>query len=98
MVRRYRGRGLTAFFTDDAISHNISVAPLNGREALASTIASFIGRGPAGIEGIEFRDMNTAADGPVVMTQREDVFRLADKSFELSVMGTFEVSDGKITA
>ena len=39
-----------------------------------------------------------AADGPVVMTERVDVFKLADKSFELPVMGVFEVSDGKITA
>jgi len=27
-----------------------------------------------------------------------DVFRLPGKSFELQVMGTFEVSDGKISA
>jgi len=34
----------------------------------------------------------------VVMTERVDVFKLPDKSFELPVMGTFEVSDGKISA
>jgi limonene-1,2-epoxide hydrolase len=50
------------------------------------------------LEGIEFRVINIAADGPVVMTERVDVFRLPDKSFELPVMGTFEVSDGKINA
>jgi limonene-1,2-epoxide hydrolase len=32
------------------------------------------------------------------MTERVDVFQLANKSFELPVMGTFEVSDGKISA
>ena len=32
------------------------------------------------------------------MTERVDVFKLPDKSFELPVMGTFEVSDGKINA
>jgi limonene-1,2-epoxide hydrolase len=42
------------------------------------------------------RLINIAADGPVVMTERVDVFKLPDKSFELPVMGTFEVSDGKI--
>jgi limonene-1,2-epoxide hydrolase len=47
---------------------------------------------------IEFRVINIAADGPVVMTERIDVFTLPDKSFELPVMGTFEVSDGKINA
>jgi hypothetical protein len=32
------------------------------------------------------------------MTERVDVFKLPGKSFELPVMGTFEVSDGKISA
>jgi limonene-1,2-epoxide hydrolase catalytic subunit len=32
------------------------------------------------------------------MTERVDVFTLPGKSFELPVMGTFEVSDGKINA
>ena len=32
------------------------------------------------------------------MTERVDVFKLLDKSFKLPVMGTFEVSDGKISA
>jgi len=30
------------------------------------------------------------------MTERVDVFTLSDKSFDLQVMGTFEVTDGKI--
>jgi limonene-1,2-epoxide hydrolase len=33
-----------------------------------------------------------------VLTERVDVFRLFDKSFELPVMGAFEVSAGKIEA
>jgi limonene-1,2-epoxide hydrolase len=42
--------------------------------------------------------INITADGPVVMTERVDVFKLPDKAIELRVMGTFEVRDGKITA
>jgi limonene-1,2-epoxide hydrolase len=38
------------------------------------------------------------AHGPVVMTERVDVFKLPGKSFELPVMGTFEIRDGKINA
>ena len=86
------------FFTDDAVYHNIPLTPVIGREAIAKTIASFIRPGPPGIESIEFRVINIAANGPVVMTERVDVFKLPDKSFELQVMGTFEVSDGKINA
>ena len=89
---------LAAFFTDDAVYHNIPQAPVTGRDAIASTIDSFIRPGPPGIESIEFRVINIAANGPVVMTERVDVFTLSDKSFELQVMGTFEVTDGKIDA
>ena len=89
---------LAGFFADDAVYHNIPLAPVTGREAIANTIASLIRPGPPGIEGIEFRVINIAADGPVVMTERVDVFTLADRSFELPVMGTFEVTEGKINA
>jgi limonene-1,2-epoxide hydrolase len=89
---------LAAFFTDDAVYHNIPLAPVTGREAIAKNIASFIRPGAPGIEGIQFRVIHIAANGPVVMTERADVFKLPDKSFELPVMGTFEVSDGKISA
>src|SRR6478672_897609 len=89
---------LAAFFTDDAVYHNIPLAPVTGRETIANTIASFIRPGAPGIESIEFRVVNIAANGPVVMTERVDVFMLPGKSFELQVMGTFEVRDGKINA
>ena len=89
---------LAAFFAEDAVYHNIPLTPVTGREAIASTIASVLRPGPPGIEGIEFRVINIAANGPVVMTERVDVFKLPGKSFELQVMGTFEVSGGKINA
>ena len=89
---------LAAFFTDDAVYHNIPQAPVAGREAIANTIDSFIRPGPPGIESIDFRVINIGANGPVVMTERVDVFKLPGKSFELPVMGTFEVSGGKISA
>jgi limonene-1,2-epoxide hydrolase len=59
---------------------------------------SFIRPGPPGIESIDFRLINIAADGPIVMTERLDVFKSSDRSFGLPVMGTFEVRDGKINA
>jgi len=89
---------LAAFFTDDAVYRNIPLAAVTGREEIANNIASFIRPGPPGITGIEFRVINIAANGPVVMTERVDVFKLPHKSFELPVMGTFEVNDGKINA
>ena len=89
---------LAAFFTDDAVYHNIPLAPITGRQAIAENFATFIRPGPPGIEHIEFRVINIAASGPVVMTERVDVFKLSSKSFELPVMGIFEISDAKIKA
>ena len=89
---------LAAFFTDDAVYHNIPMAPVTGREAIANNIASFIRPGAPGIESIQFHVIHIAANGPVVMTERVDVFKLPGKSFELPVMGVFEVSNGKIKA
>ena len=95
---------LAAFFTDDAVYHNIPLAPVTGRKAIEKNIVSFIRPGKAAapgvvpVESIDFRIINIAANGPVVMTERVDVFKLPNKSFELPVMGTFEVRDGRIKA
>jgi limonene-1,2-epoxide hydrolase len=89
---------LAAFFADDAVYHNIPLAPVTGRDAIARSIATFIRPGAPGIESIEFRVVHIAANGPVVMTERVDVFKLPHKTFELPVMGIFEVIDGKIRA
>jgi len=89
---------LAAFFTDDAVYHNIPLSPVTGRDAIAKNIATFIRPGAPSIESIEFRVINIAANGPVVMTERVDAFKLPHKSFELPVMGIFEVHDGKISA
>ena len=89
---------LAAFFTEDAVYHNIPLEPVTGKENIAQTITSVLRPGPLGIESIDFRVINIAASGPVVMTERVDVFKLPGKSVELPVMGTFEVRDGKIKA
>jgi limonene-1,2-epoxide hydrolase len=89
---------LVAFFTEDAVYHNIPLDPINGRDAIAANIASFIRPGPPGIEAISLRLVHISADGPVVMTERNDVFTLPDRAFELPVMGIFEIADGKIEA
>ena len=89
---------LAEFFTEDAVYHNIPLAPITGKAAIADNIASFIRPGPPGIERIEFKVINIAADGEVVMTERVDVFTLPDRKFELPVMGIFEIEHGKIKA
>ena len=84
---------IVAYFTDDAIYHNIPVEPAVGPEAIKAVFAMFT----TGVERIEFRVLNIVGDGNVVLTERVDVFVLPNVTIELPVMGTFEVKDGKIT-
>jgi limonene-1,2-epoxide hydrolase len=85
---------IVAFFSDDAVYHNIPVDPVSGREAIKATIARFT----AGVDRVEFEVRHAAADGNVVLTERVDRFFTPDRTIELPVMGTFEVNDGSITA
>jgi limonene-1,2-epoxide hydrolase len=85
---------LVAFFTDDAVYHNIPISPVTGKDAIKTTIEGFT----AGVDKIEFRVDAIAAHGDVVLTERVDVFTTPAKTIELPVMGTFETRDGKISA
>src|SRR3989442_10538062 len=89
---------LAAFFTDDAVYHNIPLAPVTGRAAIANNFAWFIRPGAPGIESLHLRLIIIAANGPVVMTDRADAFKLPGQAFELQVIGTLEVRDGQISA
>ena len=80
------------YFTDDAVYHNIPVDPAVGKDEIKATFAMFT----TGVERIEFRILNIAADGDVVLTERVDVFVLPNVTIELPVMGTFEIRGGKI--
>ncbi len=87
---------IMAFFTEDATYHNIPIDPPSvGKDAIRATIASFTSEP----ESIEFTVHHQAesADG-VVMNERTDSFRIGDTTIALRVMGTFELSDGKISA
>ncbi len=64
--------------------------------------------GPEGIRAVlepffaptlenEFRILREAVNGPVVIVERLDRHKLADKWVELPVTGVFEVHDGLIT-
>jgi limonene-1,2-epoxide hydrolase len=85
---------LMEFFADDAVYHNIPVAPVTGKDAIRQTIAGFT----AGVDAVEFRVLNIVAEGNVVLTERVDAFVTPAVTIELPVMGTFEVVDDKIAA
>jgi len=85
---------LMAFFTDDAVYHNIPLEPVVGPEAIRATIDGFT----AGVDGVEFEVLRIAANGEFVLTERIDRFSTAGRTITLPVMGAFDVRDGKIAA
>ena len=86
---------LVDFFTADAVYHNIPLAPLTGREAIAATLTQFIE--PA--TRVEFELLGIATQGRTVFTERIDRFEINGKDIALPVMGAFEITtDGKIAA
>ena len=85
---------IISFFSDDAVYHNIPLAPVVGPDQIRATIEGFSG----GVEKIVFRVDAIAAHGGTVLTERHDIFTFANGEIDLPVMGAFEVADGKITA
>ena len=94
-VPRRNVEELVGFFSDDAVYHNIPIAPVQGRDAIAATLRGFLD--PA--TEAEFEVLAIAGEGRAVLTERVDRFTINGKQIALPVMGTFEVdAQGKISA
>jgi limonene-1,2-epoxide hydrolase len=85
---------IMSFFADDAVYHNIPMDPVVGTEAIRSFIEGFT----AMVDRVEFEITNLAVNDNVVLTERVDTFVRPAGSIGLPVMGTFELTDGKISA
>ena len=85
------------FFTDDAVYHNIPTDPANiGKDQIRAVIETFMAGAPDSVEFVMHHQAESA--NGVVMNERSDIFKIGDTTIELRVMGTFELSDGKISA
>lgn len=94
-VARADVQELASYFTEDAVYHNIPIAPVTGRAAIEATLAQFITPGAR----VEFELKGLAARDALVLTERVDRFDMGGKKIEIAVMGAFEVTpDGKISA
>ncbi len=83
-----------AALADDVIYHNIPMEKIEGKAAAMGFITGMQA------EGVDWQVIAIAenADG-VVLTERVDNFDLAGgKKVSLPVMGTFEFTDGRISA
>ncbi len=85
---------LLAFFTDDAVYHNIPTDPARGKAAIRAVINSFLPMA----NSVEFKVLRSASAGNVVFNERLDIFDMGGKKVELPVTGVFEVRGGKIAA
>jgi limonene-1,2-epoxide hydrolase len=85
---------LCAFFTPDAVYHNIPMAPAEGIDAIRGSLEMFVPVSPY----VEFELVNLASNGTVVFTERIDRMEFGGKAVELPVTGVFEVEAGRIKA
>jgi limonene-1,2-epoxide hydrolase len=85
---------LGAYFTEDAVYHNIPMAPVSGRAAIEAVLGGMAGSMLS--SGWEVK--HQVATGDVVMNERVDRFKVGDKTIAIPVMGVFELRDGKIAA
>ncbi len=81
-------------FTDDAVYHNMPMAPARGKDAIKALLGVILG--PA--QSVKFDIKRIVADGDIVLTERIDTFQMGERIVALEVMGAFELRDGKIAA
>jgi limonene-1,2-epoxide hydrolase len=86
---------LLAFFTDDAVYHNIPLESAKGKDAIRGVINTFLPMA----RSLHFKVLNSAGNGNVVFNERVDIFDLGNgKTISLPVAGVFEVTGSKISA
>jgi limonene-1,2-epoxide hydrolase len=86
--------GLMAFFTDDAINHNMPDPPVQGTDAIRGVIDGYTS--PATAIDWQLLAIAESEDG-TVLTERLDRFDFGGRWVELPVMGSFDVAGGKIS-
>ena len=83
------------FFEEEAVYHNIPVAPVQGKAAIRTVLQSFMGMATK----VEWVLHNIAeSENGTVLTERIDRFFINEKWIELRVMGIFELEAGRISA
>jgi limonene-1,2-epoxide hydrolase len=85
---------LLGYFTDDAVYHNMPMAPVSGKNSIREVLNMFV----PGADAIEFEMLRVAARGSVVFAERVDRFRMGGKQVEVPVVGVFEIRNGRIAA
>ena len=83
-------------FAEDAVYHNIPMAPCEGKPAIEAFIKSFLSENP---DGIDFEIHHQVSSGSIVFNERTDTLTMQGNKVAAPVCGVFEIgADGKITA
>ena len=82
---------LASYFTDDAVYHNMPMAPAEGIEAVKAALA-----GVSQMTSRGWEVLHSAANGDVVLNERVDRFDMGGTEVSVQVCGVFELRDGKI--
>lgn len=82
---------LASYFTDDAVYHNMPMAPAEGIEAVKAALA-----GVSQMTSKGWEVLHSAANGDVVLNERVDRFDMGGTEVSVQVCGVFEIRDGKI--
>lgn len=83
-----------SFLAEDCVYHNMPLAPLKGRAAVAKELGYFLDI----LGNIEVTVLKTLASGNVVVNERIDSFTKDGRRLDLPVAGVFELTAGKISA
>lgn len=91
-VEKPDAAAIGAFFTEDALYHNIPMDPIQGRQAIEKLLggmgATMLSKG--------WEVTHQVAAGNVVMNERIDRFQMGEKAVSIPVMGVFVVKGDKI--
>jgi limonene-1,2-epoxide hydrolase len=82
-----------ALMDENVRYHNMPVAPLDGKAAVAQYLAS-----KGGFDWIDWKLLSIAVNGERVLTERVDDFSIGGVEVSLPIMGVFEIRNGKILA
>jgi limonene-1,2-epoxide hydrolase len=92
MVER-DAQAMRPFLADDAVYQNTGMPASVGADAIVENLGGQFGAFP---DSYEYKLLNLAADGDVVLTERLDMIRTPSGVQGVPVMGAFVVRDGKI--
>ena len=85
---------LCGYFADDAVYHNVPVAPIRGRAGIRQIFLAFLDA----FEAASLDVVTLAAEPGLVIAERIDHFLMRNGNrITLPVTGVFEVRGGKIT-